>query len=56
MQGSTPKDLAIQFQKQSCVEFLELAETEVDELGYEDCKLLICLVPCSLVGSECFIF
>lgn len=35
-EGSTPKDLAIKFHKQECVDFLELAETEVDELDYKE--------------------
>lgn len=39
LQGATPKDLATQFQKQLCVDFLELAETEVDELEYKECNI-----------------
>lgn len=36
LQGSTPRDLAIQFQKQNCVSFLELAESEVDAFDYKE--------------------
>ena len=38
IQGATPKGLATQFQEQLCVEFRELAETEVDELEYKECN------------------
>ena len=36
MQGSTPKDLAEQFHKQACVEFLSLAESDVESFEYEE--------------------
>ena len=36
MQGSSPKDLAKQFQKQDCVDFLASAENEAEIFEYGD--------------------
>lgn len=36
LQGATPKDLATQFQKQDCVDFLVTAENEAEILEYRD--------------------
>lgn len=35
-QGATPKDLAVQFQKQDCVDFLTSAEVEADIFEYNE--------------------
>ncbi len=36
LQGATPKDLATQFQKQDCIDFLASAENEVEIFGHEN--------------------
>lgn len=35
-QGATPKDLAVQFQKQDCIDFLTSAEVEADIFEYTE--------------------
>ena len=36
IQGETPKDLAVQFQKQDCIDFLTSAEVEADIFEYTE--------------------
>ena len=40
-QGETPKDLAVQFQKQDCVDFLTSAEVEADIFEYAEGIIII---------------
>jgi len=38
-QGAVPRDLAEQFHKQECMDFLTMAETDAESFEYEESEL-----------------